>query len=396
MKPILIAKLLEAAQKSIEANIETVEGKRFLTAGRNQFRSLWSRDFCFSANTLLKIGHDDVVKNQLELLFSHLRPRDGLVPRTMDSVSAKYRVSREVSKKLVPYLYADLPLAKRLKDLDPEYINEHATEAVDSNALSLLVAFEYYKKTSDALWWQNWRPNLKKMLDYYKKWEGHDGLIKQPRFSDWQDSVRRKGKTFFVNLLYFTVLNRYSFDPYFEIDPTVTQNLHKKINETFFDKKSGLYFSLEHNDHICLDDNLLAIYWNFIDVNEEKKFFLNLQQSLLWAKADFLPGFVTHPDYPEAWIGLIPKFVGLSHYHDRLYWSWLMGLSLLMAKKFNDERTTEQLITFLSQRIEEDGWVAEIYDYKAPFLSWRSTVFEAEKPFSWGAAFILEALTSYN
>lgn len=135
--------LKQLAEKSLRANFEQVGSSFFLTAGRNQFRSLWVRDFCFSVPALLAMDETPLVRDQLDLIWSH-QNEAGLFPRGLDSMSPKLRVLRAVCK-------------------------------LQS------------------------RPSITKALQYLLGFEDR-GLLLQPKFSDWQDSVRRKGKTSFVNL----------------------------------------------------------------------------------------------------------------------------------------------------------------------------------------------------
>src|SRR5436309_13073847 len=79
--------LRSIAVESLSNNIVELARGPFLSAGRGQFRGLWTRDFCFSAPALLELGRADVVQNHLSALIGHRRSDDSLVPRLMDSLS---------------------------------------------------------------------------------------------------------------------------------------------------------------------------------------------------------------------------------------------------------------------------------------------------------------------
>ena len=144
---------------ALSANIETVADQSFLTAGRHQFRSLWTRDFCHAVRGLLILKRTDVVRNQLDLIFLNLR-QDGLVPRTLDSIPAQERVAITVATTAAQnYLPAALrpglsqsfsiPLSINLK---PEYVDENKTESIDGNTLVILASLQYFAATGDEAW----------------------------------------------------------------------------------------------------------------------------------------------------------------------------------------------------------------------------------------------------
>src|SRR5690349_8047136 len=75
------ARLHAIAQASLQANVVTLESGPYLVAGQHQFRSLWTRDFCFASRGLLLLDRADVVRNHLTALALNRRLKDGLVPR---------------------------------------------------------------------------------------------------------------------------------------------------------------------------------------------------------------------------------------------------------------------------------------------------------------------------
>src|SRR4029077_6148831 len=114
------------------------------------------------------------------------------------------------------------------------------------NILVLLTAHDYFTFAGADNWWERRLTDLVQIYKYYD--QNHikdaDGLIVQPPFSDWQDSVRRAGKTFYTNLLYYLVSSRFARFPEFGIPPEKLDQLRNAIEERFFDKDLGIYRSI--------------------------------------------------------------------------------------------------------------------------------------------------------
>lgn len=71
--PLFAADIAAIAKKSLETNIVRLDNGLFLSAGAHQFKSFWTRDFCFSSRGLLAINRGDVVKNHLTYLINNRR-----------------------------------------------------------------------------------------------------------------------------------------------------------------------------------------------------------------------------------------------------------------------------------------------------------------------------------
>lgn len=79
--------LFRVARESLEQNIVRLPSGASLTAGQGQFEALWTRDFCFAVPGLLRLGHEQVVRDHLTRLLRMRRKHDDLIPRLVDSVS---------------------------------------------------------------------------------------------------------------------------------------------------------------------------------------------------------------------------------------------------------------------------------------------------------------------
>ncbi|RYZ97831.1 MAG: hypothetical protein EOP11_21490, partial [Proteobacteria bacterium] len=118
-----LVSLKEKALRTIEANLVETEKGLFLTAGGNQFRTLWTRDFCFSVPGLLAAGWRDLVERQLGLILSFAEFSQ--LPRGIDPLNPKLRVVWGTAFRFLPPPFANA-YAKPLK---AEYLGEHGTPA---------------------------------------------------------------------------------------------------------------------------------------------------------------------------------------------------------------------------------------------------------------------------
>lgn len=372
----------QIAQRSLEANIISLPQGDFLAAGAHQFGSLWTRDFCFSVPGLLAIGKLPLVKNHLTYLIKNRR-KDNLVPIYADSINPMIRVilgsaNKDLGKKI------HLKMSHKIK---PYYSASGKFPTIDSNLLLLKVSFEYYQNSKDEKWWQENQKSFKDIYDYYKNFIDK-GLIRQGEYSDWQDSSKREGKTFFTNLLYLEISKTFHF-----LSETEIESLTQKIHETFYDKESGLYFSILGHSYISLDGILWAIEKKLMPNPE--LLYENLKKHSLWNKYSS-PGFATFPSYPKDWIAIQVRLSNLNEYHGNLSWSWLMAYSSIVALKMGDKVEAKRLSKILEDIILRDQVVSEIYYSNETRLPYKSTLYQSEEPFSWGAAFSLIMFKSFN
>lgn len=386
-------KLWKIAGESLSANIVALESGLYLTAGRHQFKTLWTRDFCMSVRGLLRINRSDVAKHHLQTLIRARRSYDGLVPRVMDSMSTPKRVSLYFLAKILPFIHPDRPL---VDPLITQYRDEHGTEAIDSNLLVLLAALDIVDKTGDSSWWAEHEGALIEIYRFYDS-KFRNSLIVQPPFSDWQDSTRRDGHTFYTNLLYCVASRRLAKYPGFGVNLKRVEEMRAMIEETFRDKTTGLFLSIAGKTQISVDGNLLAIDLGYFAPKSEEATALyeSLKRHPLWKGRSDLPGYVTFPNYPNSWKSVAVRVARLHFYHDRIYWSWLMGLAAKVATLQGDQEEASRILGRLNKIAIRDSAIGEIYTDTPELNLWRSRWFEAEIPFSWGAAFVIDAAMTY-
>jgi hypothetical protein len=250
--------------------------------------------------------------------------------------------------------------------------------------------------TGDQKFWDTNEDDFVRIYRVYDKFLD-DGLIKQGRAADWQDSVTRVGKAFFTNLIFWTVTDRLQSNPKFQIPAGYAAQLKQRIIETFKDPESGLYFTMETGSQISLEGLLFAIDWGFdsADSADGKALYASLKKHPLWAGGKSgIPGFATYPNYDESAVEPMPKLSGVRHYHDEIYWSWLIALSAKIAFTMNDPSEGNRILSRLEQLAQRDGAVDEVFWPEANLPKVKTAVYRAEIPFSWGSSITLEALNA--
>ncbi len=404
-----MSNLRDIAERELRKNIVQTQAGLLLLAGGHQFRTFWVRDFCFSVPGLLAIGEADLVQRQLEICFRFQR-EDGLIARGFDVVNPKFRVVCHSLglQNLKRFSYADRALC-------PEYLGEHGTPAVDSNLLTLLAVTQWTSHTKNQVFYQKYAKQICKALDFV--WQSQkNGLLHQPGFSDWQDSARRSGAGFYLNLLFLKVLNTLlsvsevkhelmSKNISGLVSGSVSESIldfgfinafRDRLWQSFFDTSKGLFvsqidlagvqkkqYSLE-TQLWCIEENLFSqqisrqLHWQ------------NLRRSELLLP---MAGRPVWPDYKDIEISWTTKVVGLRHYHDRFRWSWLIAETLKVAQIVGDVEFAHQMNSIFERLVSRDLTVCEIYEPDSDMLPVSRLFYRSERPFSWGAAKLCEALS---
>ena len=393
--PQALQDLTGLCKQTLKSNIVPTQAGHGLCAGGHQFRSLWTRDFCFSMKGLLLAGHQEVAKEHLTLILKHVTEA-GYVPRLLDVGYSGYQVVKSTLLRKLP-----LPNWRLDKSFKAEYYGEHATLSFDSGLLVILALLEYEAYTGHTNLLIRFQDKVNFILDFYfRKLEGN--LIFQPNYSDWQDSAKRKGRTSFVNLLLAEVLDRFENSDNEQIRqldiPTLelfaranidSKLIMKEIHQFFW--KDGLLRSQEKGEQVSFDSNALAFTFGVAETLGVD--YQRLKSSKLWLSGG-LPGRSTAPNYHPKQISLTTKTVGLRHYHDELIWSPLIGMAAQVAVLNGDLDEAGKILVAYQRIATENQAIHEIYDLDLnPF---ETAFYQSEHPFSWGAAEMLKAVDAYR
>lgn len=376
--------LINHIKNQLLSNVVNTSEGPFLRAGAHQFQSLWTRDFCWAALGLLSVGEVEVVKNHAEFLLRRLNKK-GLLPRLIDAQSSALTVLLNTLFRFLPSTWRRVDYQH--KKLRCEYKGEHGTLAIDSNFLLILLMLEADQKGFHELL----NCNKEALLRAYNFYEGlaDEGLIVQPIYSDWQDSVQREGKSLYVNMLYWRATDLLLKIGWLDEQKHSSVEIRNRLQEVFYCHQTGLLKSYEKANVFSLDGWGMVLLYDFYSQEDAHQFYARLKKHPLWKSFGY--GLCSYPNYAREKVSWTTKMVGLRHYHDHMSWSWLIGWQLAIAKKMQDIEEEQNILQHLSVLLKAKNDLYEIYEPLAikPFCHW---TYAAEYPFSWGLGVCLWAL----
>lgn len=378
----------QIVERSLSTNLIEIGSKKYFVAGQHQFKSLWTRDFCFSVTGLLAAGYTTAVKDQLQLILSNTT-EDGKVPLVIDSMNPLLRVALT---SIGSFFRIPVSLAIT-ENLKPFYKVNNKYPVFDSGLLLLRAILDYSATTQDT---EFFLKNEKILVAIYNSYEKFlkDGLLHQGAYSDWKDSAKREGAVFLSNLLYAQLTEELSLFSQFHFTGNKAPFLRKAVQSAFFDATSGLYRAESTKDIFSLEDQLLILRWNWLKGDSKKNLWECIKNHPLWRSFDG-PFITTFPNFTSKDLIWHVKFAGLKHYHDSMTWSWIVGLAFKVSLMHNDTTETKKILAYSDRMFTKHAWVAEIYHPRSaqPYRSW---LYRSESPFLWGAASYAEALDFLN
>jgi len=384
-RTLLLDASVEAA-RSLRANLHTLPAldgtlRTVLAAGRNQFHSVWTRDFCFAAGGLLAAGEEAAVRDTLDEIIARQRP-DGLMPRVLDSHFSGMHMLRAVLKGRVPL---SSPLVANFR-------SDHGTLSIDSNALVVQAAARCALHTGNLAWAGLVLPALEKAMEWY---EGRlrDGFIRQPPFSDWKDTVSvRRGAVFFTQLLYWRAMGSLE-DLYRALGrrraseewKARARAFRRRALKAFWNGEEGFFADTLRRRRLSSESNLAAAAWNFADNEQAARIVRAMDRKGLWTPWGPRAG----ERYPLSGKGWLALLAGIPGYHDDCLWLWNTALALRVLDKLGRRSMLERMTADILVLLRRQGGVSEVYRPAdgVPVKTW---LYRSEQPFSWSAGMLLE------
>ncbi|OIO05674.1 MAG: hypothetical protein AUJ52_13340 [Elusimicrobia bacterium CG1_02_63_36] len=374
--------------RSLRANLKSVESpdgrpRSLLVAGGGQFHSVWTRDFCFAAGGLLAAGETQAVRDTLDALLAHQRA-DGLIPRLLDSYSPLTRFARAM-------LGSRIPLKAPLK---PNFISDHFVSSIDSNALLVWATCRYAIAADQPAWAGLVLPKLEKAMAYYTD-RLKNGLVRQPPFSDWKDTVSaRRGAVFFTQLHRWKALQalsrlhrhlgRVSEAARRESEARAFARL---VDRAFWDETRGFYRDTLVRNRLSCDSNLAAVAWGFASEERSARVVRAIDRAGLWSPWGPRAG----ERYRASEKGWLVRLAGVAGYQDDFVWLWIAALGLQALRRTGRKALLERTLRRVAALLERDGAVSEVYDPETG-AEIKTRLYRSEKPFSWSAGMLLETL----
>lgn len=378
----------QIAVANLRAGIETRrlpggQEKVVLCAGSRNFREPWARDFGFASFGLVELGEFQAVRETLEVFLLNQKS-SGQFPVKVHSTNFVDRYLHSLFKR-------QQPISAPIK---PKYITAHNTISPDGNALLIIALLNYAQRSGDANFARQHWEALKRAVFWFEEQEKEaDGLIHQPPYADWADSVARSGRVLYTNVLYWKAMRdladaaqRYGMtedQPYLQ---RKAEKIKASINAHFWRANLGYYITSQYFDNLSSSGNLLAVSWGLAAPAQAHSI---LDKMNGFDMANPVPTQVVHRAYPDKFIAIENRLGGIANYHTSAAWLWLGAWHVIALTRMERLDEARALLRRIARVIVRDGAVHEVY---APDGNYLSTFwYTSEAPLTWSAGMVVYA-----
>jgi glycogen debranching enzyme len=378
------------ATESLRSGIQT----RFLTnrlskeilhAGYRNFSESWARDFGFATYGLLALKQYNPVKETLEAFLWHQTP-EGQLPVKLHSVHFVTRYLHSFFGREQPYELL----------LRPKYLSGHGAPSLDGQALLVVAALAYIQATGNHIFLQEHWSELRlamKWLETYRTGSHEDPLLHQGAFADWADSIARRGRVLYTNVVYWkalaemaiaaTQLNLEEESIHYFVK---AEKVLRAINTYFWREDLGYFVTSDELTQLSSDGNLLAIAWGLAKLEQAERILKVMEEARM---AEPVPTRVTYPSYPRQLIALENLLGGMASYHTNASWLWIGAWHVIASVRAGHLEQAQKLVSRIMQVIVQDRQVHEVHAPNGAPLS--SIWYTPEAPLTWNAGMVIYA-----
>ena len=350
-----------------------------ILAGKHQFDDYWARDGFFSSlgsNCLNDFGQS---KKQFELFLNYMK-EDGQLPMRIGSYNIILKLAGIKGKG---------------KDIKPRYCEDKLGNiTTDQNSIFIISFLDYIKKSND----YNFAKENFNKLEKIIKWNNSqdidkDGIIEENYYAGWADSVKKKGKVFYTNILFYGALKSMSeicnvlkLEKDFSFYKSWTSNLGNNLDELFW---NGSYYTDWINEkryeYFSVPENELAIIFGLADKNKAIKIQENIEK---FGINNDTPSKVAHPNYKLKHVSPLLILAGVVYYHSNITWLWIGCLDAIAKNKIGMKKEALEVLNKMADTIIKYGKVYEIYKIGMPY---KGFFYKAEQPLAWNAGMFVYA-----
>lgn len=358
--------------------------KEILNAGYRNFRESWARDFGFATYGLLALEQYDTVKDTLEAYLWH-QADDGKFPVKLHSVDV-------VTRFFHSFFEREQPVEKMLR---PKYITGHGTISLDGQALLVIAAQNYARESGDTEFLRRHWSQLKLAIQWiqlYRK-QPNDALVYQFAYSDWADSIARRGRIHYTNVVYWKALvsmaeaaDSLDIKQQAEFYAEEADRVARAIKLHFWREELGYFITSVRLDQLSSEGNLLAIAWD-LATPEQAESILNVMAAARMAEP--VPTQVAYPPFPPALVAIENRLGGLANYHTDAAWLWIGAWHVVALTSTNRMDEAQELINRITEIIVRERQLNEAHGLDGKPLS--SIWYKSESPLSWNAGMVLYA-----
>jgi GH15 family glucan-1,4-alpha-glucosidase len=387
------AKALLIAAANLRAGIEkrllaSGQEKLVLCAGIRNFREPWARDLGFASFGLAELNEFQAAREALEVFLINQLP-SGQFPVKVHSTSVLDRYLHSLFKREQP----------NHTPIKPKYITAHNTISLDGNAVLVIAMLNYARRAGDNEFVNTHWPALTRAITWLEK-HGleDDGLLHQAAFADWADSIARRGRVLYTNVLYWKALHDLAqIAPHYgqpkaqDYLRARAQHLKKSINDHFWRADLGYYVTNQVFDNLSSSGNLLAIAWDMTTPEQAHSILDKMNE---FEMANPVPTRTTHRPYPNKFVAIENRLGGVANYHTSAAWLWLGAWHIIALTSMARLAEAETLLWRISKVIVRDEAVHEVYTPYGHHLN--SLWYTSEAPLTWSAGMVVYAHHVYQ
>ncbi len=370
--------IIHQAYRIAERDLRACYNPHGIVAGRLHFNAYWSRDGFWALFGALALGDYDEARAHLDTFIKYQLPT-GEVPVRVEYVGhtlGGYHTQRMMPRAIY-----------RAGAIFPH--------PIDPSALFIIAAREYFARTHDMDFTSRFEPAMDRAARWLLRFDRDgDGMIENHYLADWMDSILKKNKVFYLNLLLYEGLRTCEL---------LKRELGRRQDEAFFHDAAerlggqlqmhfwnGTYFTDwirgDRRGGFCADGNALSVFFGTASAEQAASILRFIQERSLDAAT---PLRTCDPVYSGWQVFPFYYLAGIPDYHRTLIWPWLGTLNAV--NKWRLGRSDEAVADLA--RIA--GWyvrqnvVAEVYEQDGTPVNRR--FFQAEFPFAWNAGLFVYA-----
>lgn len=358
--------------------------RQILHAGYRNFRESWARDFGFAAFGLLALKEYRVVKDTLEAFLDH-QTREGQLPVKLHSIDAPTRFMHSLFEREQP---TEIPLR-------PKYLSAHGAPSLDGQALLVIAAINYSREANDSQFIRSRWDSLVNAVAWIEKSakDPKGELLIQGPFADWADSIDRRGRVLYTNVLYWQALQemvegsvRLGFTDSASLYIQKAERVADAIRETLWRPSLGYFAASDALDHLTSSGNLLAAAWGLASAVQADSILDALTNADMSRP---VPTKVAYPPYPMHLVALENRLAGVANYHTDAAWLWIGAWHVIAQAHAGRLDQSREILSRMAQVIVQDQQIHEVYAPNGKPLS--NFWYKSESPLTWNAGMIVYA-----
>ena len=339
----------------------------------------WSWDSFFASFGALELGDTDVVEKNFNSFLKY-QTLEGAIPRRisapfliyhLNTVSGRFYISKKV----------------------PSYNSFFIHRIPRFQNLVFLISFSHFiRKTNRIDYLRKNYSKLKKQLEFILTiCDPLDKLLVEGTMENWSETIDKKGKVLFTNVLFYKALIEFSYlstlmkeDNYLKLAKEVKKNINKEFwnDDYYIDRINGD----KRYNILSTDGNISAILYDVCTKEQAIK----IQKKMLEYNLSYpVPVKTNYPLYPWKDLYFLNKFF-LRNYHNNISKLWLGSLDCVAKYKIGMKKEAIEQLTKIAAQIVKDKTVVEVYDSDGKPLTTR--FYRAERKFAWSAGLFIWAV----